>query len=283
MKRVEKNFIDLCPQEHIYQTAPCHIPPDRELNTTTAWNILLWWPWHVIMWVATHVCLLPTRANCSESWNAPYQRRVLVVLVSQYWNHIFRLILIATFTSIPSNYVVCSIFTLCRTYSVQGLFTSNICFHPVTRPWQISQYDWMTRTLSNRNVITSPVQHNFLKVFESWAFRSGIQCLDHFEPGMWGHDVGICSSNDAASYRSRSEPSRKFGGTSLSLSVNKCGWSMKQTTHLPFIAVQRSTTSISFFIVGLLHLWKKTPPIALGELNPNVSAGRFETFRCSSC
>jgi hypothetical protein len=57
---------------------------------------------------------------------------------------------------------------------------------------------------------------------------------------------------------------------------------MKQTTHLPFIGVQRNVTSTSFFIVGLLHLWTKTPPIALGELNPNVFAGLLETFRCSS-
>jgi hypothetical protein len=64
--------------------------------------------------------------------------------------------------------------------------------------------------------------------------------------------------------------------------VNKDGWSMKQTTHLPFIAVQLNTTCTSFFIVGLLHRWKKkTPSIALGELNPNVCAGLLETFRCS--
>ena len=103
---------------------------------------------------------------------------------------------------------------------------------------------------------------------------------------MSGHNVGICSSTDAASYRSRSESSRKFGGTSLSLSlslsVNKDGWSMKQTTHHPFTAVQRNTTSTSLFIVGLLHLWTKTPPIDLGELNSNVFTGLLETFRCSS-
>jgi len=69
---------------------------------------------------------------------------------------------------------------------------------------------------------------------------------------------------------------------SLSLSVNKDGWSMKQTTHHPFTAVQRNTTSTSLFIVGLLHLWTKTPPIDLGELNSNVFTGLLETFRCSS-
>jgi hypothetical protein len=57
---------------------------------------------------------------------------------------------------------------------------------------------------------------------------------------------------------------------------------MKQATHLPSVAVQRGTTS-TFFIVGLLYLWKKTPLIALGPLNPNVFASRFETFPCSSC
>ena len=81
----------------------------------------------------THVHLLPTRYNCPESWNAPYRRRVLVVLVSQFWNHISRLILIATLTSILRNYVVGSIFKLCRTHAVQSLLTSNICFHPITR------------------------------------------------------------------------------------------------------------------------------------------------------
>jgi len=41
VKRVEKNLTEGCPKEHVYQTALCHIPQGRELNTTTARNILL--------------------------------------------------------------------------------------------------------------------------------------------------------------------------------------------------------------------------------------------------
>jgi len=85
----------------------------------------------------------------------------------------------------------------------------------------------------------------YLYLCESWAFCSDVQCLDHFEPWIWGHNVGICSTSDALSFRSRSESSKVWWYQSLL--VNKDGWSMKQTTLLPFIAVQRTTTS-TFFI-----------------------------------
>jgi hypothetical protein len=64
-------------------------------------------------------------------------------------------------------------------------------------------------------------------------------------------NVGIRLSSDAASYCSTDSP-RKFGGTSVSLSLDKDGWSLKQATYLSFIAVQRRTTP-TFFVVGLLQ------------------------------
>jgi hypothetical protein len=53
---------------------------------------------------------------------------------------------------------------------------------------------------------------------------------------------------------------------------------MKQTTYLLSLPYSGTLPPLLFFILGLLHLWKKTPPIALGELNPNIFAGLLETL-----
>jgi hypothetical protein len=146
-----------------------------------------------------------------------------------------------------------------------------------------SQYDWMTSILSSRSVITLPFQHHFLKVFESWALRSGVQCLDHFEPRMCGHNVAsVHPMTRRHIVVDRNHLESSVVPIYLFRWIKTAGaWSRP----LIFVSLPYSGTlpSLLFFIVGLLHVWKKPPRIALGQLNPNVFTGRFETFSCYSC